>query len=131
MNSEIDVLSILAEVTIAFVAFSTIVATIKLSIGGELTPYQRILIHYFTESSMLMLSILLLALVLIARYPNQEIFVATVVLRFSFFTMAGYLFWYLRRRTRLKIPTAPISLVVIVGYFILISLIGVSISPFM
>jgi len=126
---DIEVLTILAEVTIGFVAFTTIVAAIKLSLGGELTPYQKILIHYFTESSLLMLSIILLSIILVAYYPGDDESIARIALTYSFITTCTYLFFYLRRRLMLKIPTAMISLVVIVGYFVMITLLGITISP--
>ncbi len=60
MEYDFSTLNILAEVTTAFVAFAVIVASIRLTIGGELTPFQKLLVHYFTESGLLNVSCCLL-----------------------------------------------------------------------
>ena len=125
MENSVETLSILAEVTIAFVAFSTIVASIKLSIGGSLSPYQKLLIHYFTESSMLSLSIALLTLVLLDFFPGREEFVAGIACAYSFITTGIYLVWYLHRRSKVDAPASVITFTIIIGYILLIVLLGI------
>ena len=41
MEQNLDTLTVLAEVTIAFVAFAAIVATLKRTIGENLSPFQN------------------------------------------------------------------------------------------
>ena len=128
MENDIDALSILAEVTIAFVAFVTIVASIKLSLGDEMTPYQRLVIHYFTESSMLAISILLLTIVLIQWFPGRTVLVSRISCIYAFIATALYLVWYMKRRIAIKAPTPVVSMLVIFGYFLMIVLLGITIS---
>ena len=64
MEQNFSTLTILAEVTTAFVAFSAIVASLRVTLGEKLTEFQKLLIHFFTESGMLAVSIALLPLVL-------------------------------------------------------------------
>ena len=64
MEHEFNTLTILAEITIAFVTFSAIVASLRVTLGKMLTPFQSLLVHFFTESGMLNVSVALLPLVL-------------------------------------------------------------------
>ena len=128
MENNIDALSILAEVTIAFVAFVTIVASIKLSLGDELTAWQRLVIHYFTESSMISISILLLTIVLIQWLPGRTVLVSTISCIYAFIATALYLALYMKRRIAIKAPRPVVSMLVIFGYFVMIVLLGITIS---
>jgi len=127
-ESQLETLSILAEVTIAFVAFSTIVASIKLSIGGALSNYQKLLIHYFTESSMLSLSIALITMVLLDFFPDREAYVATIACTYTFISTGAYLVYYLNRRIKINAPTLLISKLVIGDYILMIFLLGVTVT---
>ena len=49
MQSNLDFLVLYAEITMAFVAFSTIVATLRQAFGGHLTRLQNLLFHFFVE----------------------------------------------------------------------------------
>ena len=60
LERELATLTILAEVTIAFVAFSAIVASLRVTLGKKLTKFQNLLVHFFTESGMLAVSAALL-----------------------------------------------------------------------
>ena len=128
MESDIDALSILAEVTIAFVAFVTIVASIKLSLGDALTAHQRLVIHYFTESNMISISILLLTIVLIRWLPGRTVLVSTISCVYAFVATALYLAWYMKRRIAIGAPRPIVSMLVIFGYFVMIVLLGITIS---
>ncbi len=128
MENDIDALSIIAEVTIAFVAFVTIVASIKLSLGGDLTAHQRLVIHYFTESSMISISILLLTIVLIRWLPGRTVLVGTISCVYAFIVTALYLAWYMKRRFAIGAPRPVVSMLVILGYFVMIVLLGITVS---
>ncbi len=128
MENDIDALSILAEVTIAFVAFVTIVASIKLTLGDDLTAHQRLVVHYFTESSMISISILLFTIVLIRWLPERTELVSTISCIYAFIVTALYLAWYMTRRAAIKAPRPVVSMLVILGYFVMIVLLGITIS---
>ena len=62
MEENFNTLTLLAEVTTAFVAFSAIAGSLRVTLGEKLTEFQNLLIHLFTESGMLVVSIALLPL---------------------------------------------------------------------
>jgi hypothetical protein len=66
MEANLDTLAVSANVTISFVAFATIIATLRRTLGERLSPLQRLLVRWFTESGMLVVSIQVLPLVLAA-----------------------------------------------------------------
>ncbi len=116
MEHDFSTLIVLAEVTVAFVAFSSIVATIKLTIGDELNKFQRLLIHFFTESGMLSTTVCLLPLVLWEFWPD-EVIVAQLVSGYTLLMTLPYLLWYIRRRLKVDYPTPLSSKLIIAGYF--------------
>lgn len=128
MSNSINTLTLLAEITIAFVAFATITASIKLSIGDELSAYQRLVIHYFTESAMISISVALLALLLLDFFPQGEVFVSTIVCAYAFVIGSLYLLWYMKRRIRIQAPTPLTSALVIASYVVLMFLLAITIS---
>jgi len=71
MEQNLDTLTVLAEVTIAFVAFAAIVATLKRTFGENLSPFQELLIHFFTETGMMGVSVALLPLVLAGFWQDE------------------------------------------------------------
>ncbi len=115
METHLDTLTILAEVTIAFVAFAAIIATLRRTFGEQLSPFQRLLIHFFTETGMLAVSIELMPLVL-AGFWQDELSVARYTIIFTLAASFAYLISYIRRRTKIKAPTTLPSLVVMIGY---------------
>lgn len=128
MENDIEVLGLLAEVTIAFVAFVTIVASIKLSFGADLTPYQRLIIHYFTESCLISISILLITIVLIQWFPVDEALVSRIACAYSFIVIGLYLGWYVQRRLALNVAIALVPRLVMGGYLLAVVLMGITIS---
>jgi len=117
MNYDFSTMIVLAEVTVAFVSFSSIVATIKLTIGDDLNKFQRLLIHFFTESGMLSTSVCLLPMIL-WKFWSNEVIVARIVSGYILLTMVPYLIWYIRRRMEVHYPTPLSSKMVIIGYFV-------------
>jgi hypothetical protein len=115
LERELATLTILAEVTIAFVAFSAIVASLRVTLGKKLTDFQNLLVHFFTESGMLSVSVALLPLVL-SGFWQEELIVARYTLIYTLITTTAYLVFYVRRRLRVGAPTPLPSLFVMVGY---------------
>lgn len=115
MDHNIATLTILAEVTIAFVAFSAIVASLRVTLGEELSPFQQLLVHFFTESGLLAVSVALLPLVL-AGFWQDELIVARITVVYALVASSTYLVYYIRRRIKIKARTPFHSLVVMIGY---------------
>ncbi|RLA50491.1 MAG: hypothetical protein DRR42_12970 [Gammaproteobacteria bacterium] len=128
MESNIDTLTLLAEITIAFVAFATITASIKMTLGVDLSAYQRLVIHYFTESAMISISIIILTLVLLNFFPDRVELASIISCIYAFVACSAYMLWYMRRRIAIKAPTPIASMLVIIGYFAMIVLLGITIS---
>ena len=117
MEANLDTLAVLANVTISFVAFAAIIATLKRTLGERLTPLQRLLIRWFTESGTLVVSIELLPLVL-AGFWQDEVTIARYSIFYSLFVSLVYIIFYIRRRLLIKAPTPVASVFVIIGYVI-------------
>ena len=71
MESSLNTLSLFAEILMAFVAFSAIVASLRVSFGTALTDFQKLLVQFFTVTGMLGVSVFLLPLV-IAEFSDSE-----------------------------------------------------------
>ena len=117
METSISTLMILAEVTTAFVAFATIVASLRVTLGQELTPFQRLLVQFFTESGMLTVSAEVLPLILVGFW-HDELMIARYSIFYALVSSAIYLVFYVRRRIRISAPTPLPSLFVMIGYAI-------------
>ncbi len=127
MEYDFGTLNILAEVTTAFVAFAVIVASIRLTIGQELTPFQKLLVHYFTESGLLAVSICLLPGVLWRVWPDESI-VATWATWYTLIAGITYMSFYLRRRMRIKAKTPLPSAFVLLGWFMWFPVLGITLT---
>ncbi len=130
MDTDFQTLIVLAEVLIAFVAFAAIVASIRLTVGRDLPPFQRLLIHFFIESGMIGTFIALLPMVLWSFFPDERLVVQvsgtiTVVLA------ASYLAWYLKRRIAIKAPTPIASAAIILGWFLWIPILAAVLSGYL
>lgn len=127
MERELATLTILAEVTIAFVAFSAIVASLRVTLGKKLTDFQNLLVHFFTESGMLAVSVALLPLVLSGFWQDERI-VARYTIVYTLVATATYLSFYIRRRLKIGAPTPLTSLVVMIGYGVWMTVLAVTLS---
>ena len=125
METYVDTLSILAEVTTAFVALAAIVASLRITLGQKLDPFQKLLVHFFVEVGMLNVSITLLALVLLG-FALDESTVARYVTLYALATSCAYLVHYIRRRIRIKAPTPLPSMLVMIGYAAWLPLLALS-----
>lgn len=127
LERELATLTILAEVTIAFVAFSAIVASLRVTLGKKLTKFQNLLVHFFTESGMLAVSVALLPLVL-SGFLQDELIVARYTIVYTIVATATYLSYYIRRRLRIGAPTPLPSLIVMIGYGIWMAVMAVTLT---
>ena len=117
MESSFSTLSLLAEILTAFVAFSAIVASLRVSFGAALTEFQKLLVQFFTVSGMLGVSLMLLPLVL-AEFWNDEQTIALYSIIYATATSGLYLVVYLAQRLKIQSPTPTVSVLVMIGYAI-------------
>jgi len=114
METGLQTLSVLAGVSIAFVTFATVIASIKRTFGERLGSLERLLVRWFTEVGMLTVSIELLPLVL-EGFSKDEALVAQYSILYALLVTLGYLVYYVRERIRIRAPTPLASLLVMVG----------------
>lgn len=105
----------MAEVSIAFVAFSAIVASLRINLGQELSPFQRLLVHFFTEAGMLNVTVALFPLVLSSFYEDERI-ISVISIIYILASTLAYLTYYIGRRIRIKAPTPLLSSLVMIGF---------------
>ena len=125
METDLNTLTILAEVTIAFVALSAIVASIRVTFGEKLSPFQQLLVHFFIETGMLAVSVTLLPLVLVGFWQD-ELIVARTTIAYTFVVSGIYLVFYIRRRLRINAPTPWVSKLVMIGYGVWLPLLAIT-----
>ncbi len=115
MEPNFESLIVIAEIGIAYVAFSTIVAALQPIRGKPFTHYQVLLVHFYVESGSLNVGLALLPLVLWNFFPDEllvwRLSNATMLVTFSL-----YLATYVVRRRRVRAPTPVPSLLVMAGY---------------
>ena len=127
MEQDFNTLTILAEINVGFVAFAAIVASLRVTFGKKLTPFQSLLVHFFTETGLLNISIALLPLVLWGFWADEMI-VAFYATLYAFLSATIYMVFYIRRRIRIKAPTPLPSLLVMIGYGICLTFFAVSLT---
>ncbi len=115
MQMNLDYLVLHAEITMAFVAFATIVATLRQAFGGYLTRLQNLLFRFFVEVGFLgmIMALVPIALSTILTSDLQVWRVST----YSILALTGlYLPFYVRRRKKIEEHIPWISILVMVGY---------------
>lgn len=110
-----DFLVLYAEITMAFIAFASIVATLRQSFGGRLSPLQMRLFRFFAEAGFLHLVSAIIPIALLSIRPvGVEIWlVSTYVILIS---AGSYMPYYIHRRRKIKTPLPLLSRLVILGY---------------
>ncbi len=117
MRPDFDLLLVIAEIGIAFVAFSTIVAALQPIRGKKFTRYQILLVHFYIESGGLTVILSLLPILLWHFFHDEQLVWRLATLAFLFNTIF-YLGTYVMRRRKVRAPTPSPSLFVMIGYFI-------------
>jgi hypothetical protein len=99
----------------AFVAFSTIVATLRQEIGERLTQLQTVLFHFFVEVGFLHLTIAIVPIALFTILTSE-----LQIWRLSTYTIlistGLYLPFYIRRRIKTEERIPWLSRLVMIGY---------------
>ncbi len=119
MQSNLDFLVLYAEITMAFIAFATIVATLRQAFGGHLTRLQNLLFHFFVEVGFLHL-IIAIAPIALLTILTSEVQVWRLSTYMILILTGLYLPFYIRRRIKIEERIPWISLLVMVGYGIFI-----------
>ena len=117
METSLNTLAIMAEVTTGFVAFSAIVASLRVSFGEQPSAFQKLLVQFFTMSGMLTVSALLMPLVIVEFWQDEPTvaWYSTIYMLISGFS---YLVFYIRQRMRIVSRTPLVSFLVMSGYAI-------------
>jgi hypothetical protein len=129
MGSSLDALALLAEITAAFVAFAVIVASIRVTFGTKLEPFQLLLVHFFTESGMLTVTFPLVAIVLYQFFPDESV-VATLTNWYAFLMIFAYLLFYLRRRRKVSSSVPFLSMLNIILWVIWVIVLGIALTNY-
>ena len=107
----------LAQLSMAFVAFATIVITVRTSTGGKLTQFQLLLTHFYIEVGLMAAGLSATALVLLEAYGDTPA-VWQISTYLCILSIIGYMPFYFMRRARIKAPTPLITILVSIGYVI-------------
>jgi hypothetical protein len=115
VEAAVSTLTNLAEVTTTFVGLAAIVASLRLTLGHALSPFQRLLVHFFVEAGMISVSIALAPVVLLSL-GLDEISASKWTMFYAVAVSGLYLSHYVGRRRRIDAPTPLPSLLVMVGF---------------
>lgn len=129
MEYNFGTLIVLAEVTTAFVAFSAIIASIRVTFGEALTKFQNLLVHFFTESGMLGVSVCLLPMVL-WQFNQNEYWVAVWTTWYTVVVASTYLVFYILRRLKIDAPTPLPSALVMISYVVWLMVLVVTLTEY-
>ncbi len=119
MNINIEFLILYCEVTIAFVAFATIVATLRQAFGARFTPLNYVLFRFYVEGGLLHL-ILAIFPIALSTIMTSEIQLWRLSTYAIIIVISTYLPFYIHRRRKVDAKIPWVSLVVMVGYCIAI-----------
>lgn len=111
-----NTLDTLAQVSMAFVGFATIVITVRISIGGRLTPYQKLLTQFYIEVGFLATGLALLPEGLMELYGQGNPMVWRLSTYACLLVVATYLPLYIWRRVKIHQPLPVLSIVVMSGH---------------
>jgi len=98
-----ETLIVLAELTIALVAFVAIVSCLRITSGESLTPFELMLVQFFTESGLLVFSVVVFPLVLLQFWSDERL-VAQISCWYALILLAIYFPFYFLRRSRIDAP---------------------------
>ena len=116
MEVDINIINLLVQTNIAFVAFATIVATLSQTFGKKLKPYQYMLFRFFVDVGLLhVLQMVIVAMLYSVFNGHEKIWLYSAVM-ISVMTPI-YMMNYLHRRRKIKDMLTPrISKFVTIGF---------------
>ena len=108
METNIEFLYLYTEVTIAFVAFATIVATLRQAFGNRLTPFQYLIFRMFVEVGLLLVFMAMIPVAIFHLF-SDELIVWRVSTYLIIVSILIELPFHIRRRIRLSLPISNMS----------------------
>ena len=108
METNIEFPYLYTEVTIAFVAFATIVATLRQAFGNRLTPLQYLIFRMFVEVGLLLVFMAMIPVAIFHLF-SDELIVWRVSTYLIIFSILIELPFHIRRRIRLSLPISNMS----------------------
>lgn len=115
-NNNIEVIYLLVQTNIAFVAFATIVATLSQSFGKKLKPYQYLLFRFFVDVGLLHVLQMVIVAMFFDVFDGRDVVWFYSACMISIMTPL-YMASYFQRRRKIKgMLTPPISKFVTVGF---------------
>lgn len=120
-----EFLTLYAQLCLAWVAFTAIVATLRQALGGNFTPLQYVMFRYFVESSLLFFMMTLASIALLESIDDEQR-VWQITIAMFVVAIATYVPFHIRRRIKLGVPLPLTSLMVTVGYSVLLVILVLS-----
>jgi hypothetical protein len=114
METNTSFLELYAGLVMAFIAFATIVATLRQTAGGGVTPPQNLLVHFYMESGFLHLVVAIAALALLTVLPHDLVW--RIINYATLASIVCYMPYYLTRRRKINAPVPLVTVLVILGY---------------
>lgn len=115
-QNNIEIIYILVQTNIAFVAFATIVATLRQSFGKKLKPFQYMLFRFFVDVGLLHVLQMIIVVLFYSVYTDLDKVWYYSACMIGIMTPI-YMLSYLYRRSKIEnMLTPPISKFVIVGF---------------
>ncbi len=128
MIENIDFITLLLQTYIAFVAFATIVATLRQSFGTPLTSMQYLLFRFFVETGLLHVIMLLIPAMLHNLYPGDPMVWRTTSYLIILIPFC-YMLHYLNRRRKIRdMPTPVTTKFVISGYIVMMIMTAIGLT---
>jgi len=116
METNTSFLEIYAGIVMAFIAFSTIVATLRQTSGLGVTPHQNLLTRYYVEVGFLHLILVMMTLALLTFLPEDLVW--RLVNYCVLASILLYMPYIVARRRRLGLPLPLASQLVALGYLL-------------
>ena len=118
----------LAELTLAFIAFVAIVASLRVTSGEALTPFEILVVKFFVESGLLLFTVAVLPIVLL-QFSSDTAYVATATTWYAFLAVVAYLsFYFWRRRSVAGAPVNLLLSIVSLGWLVCAMALGISLT---
>jgi len=127
MDYNPDTLMLLAELTIAVVAFAVIVASLRITSGEKLDAFELMLIQFFAESGLMVFIVAVFPLVLL-EFGLDEQLVAIISTWGALILLVPYFSYYFWRRSRIEAPANIPMIVSSVGWLLWVFVLGITLT---
>lgn len=119
-GGSMNFLLVYVQLMMAFIAFSTIVATLRQAFGGRLSPLQNLLFRFYVEAGFMQLLLAIIPIALIEHWPSQQD--VWLLSTYSILVLTAlYLPFYVNRRRNIDVHVPLVSKMVMIGYGIAVA----------